>query len=83
VRYTIIPTMPQPWYKVVMPWDEYLALHHQLRDRKQHQLMGMINHQMRQIGDGNAYLHLQHAEFVSVKDLVLHRPKAVIDAVVG
>src|SRR4029077_12623730 len=79
LRYTLIPTRPQPWYRAVLPWDEYLELHHQLRAKVQHQLMGLINYQMRQTGDGNAYLHLQHAEFVQIKDLELSRPKVTFN----
>jgi hypothetical protein len=70
MRYTIIPTRLSPLYRVEMPWDEYLMVHHVLRARSQHQLMGFLNRQMRQTGDGNAHLHLQHAEFQVVAAIV-------------
>ncbi len=79
MRYTIIPTRVSPLYRVEMPWDEYLMVHHVLRDRKQHQLMGFLNRQMRQTS-GMAHLHLQHAEFAQVAEIVekLYEPTRAI-----
>ncbi len=80
MKYTIIPTRLSPLYRIEMPWDEYLAMLHVLRGRKQQQLIGFINNQMRQTGDGKAHLHLQHAEFEQVKAIVAGKPETAVQS---